>query len=85
MAWELWVGPGRQVLVFWGSSSLWQLCFLSLPFCLCQGAAHVMLVGDVVLWVGRQWLFLDVVPESLPRILFTMLGQDVGSSGSEGV
>lgn len=47
MAWELWAGPGRRVLVFVGSSFLRQLCFLSLTFCLCQGDAHVMLVGDV--------------------------------------
>lgn len=43
-----------------------------------------MLVGDVCPVGGEARLFLDAVPESLPRILFIMLCQDV-EAVAEGV
>lgn len=68
-----------------GSCFVRLLCFLAL--CLCQDDACVVPVCDVCPMGGGggRGLFLAVVPESLPRIFFTVLGQDVGSSALEGV
>lgn len=48
-------------------------------------SARMMVACDVCPMGVRQGLFLGVALESLPRLFFTLVGQDVGSSALEGV